>query len=104
MATLSVRALELGGLALTGATGSVLKRSLASMRSLVDSSLAEVRAGSSAPVPRTIVSLAALIEDARTAAQLEADVRGCVLLVAPVDPVLRVDANLDLLSGHWEIC
>ncbi|MEO8154132.1 MAG: HAMP domain-containing sensor histidine kinase [Rhizobacter sp.] len=99
MANLSVRAMELGGLTLTGATGSVLKRSLASMRNLVDSSLAEVRAASSLPVARTIFSLAALIEDARTAAQLEADVRGCVLLVAPVDPVLRVDANRDLLLG-----
>lgn len=99
MANLSVRALELGGLTLTGATGLVLKRSLASMRNLVDSSLAEVRAGSNAPVPRTIFSLAALIEDARTTAQLEADVRGCVLIVSPVDPVLRVDANRDLLLG-----
>ncbi len=99
MANLSVRAMELGGLTLSGATGSVLKRSLASMRGLVDSSLAEVRAGNSAPIPRTIFSLAAFIEDARTAAQLEADVNGCVLLVAPVDPVLRVDANRDLLLG-----
>ncbi|MEO7116629.1 MAG: HAMP domain-containing sensor histidine kinase [Caldimonas sp.] len=99
MANLSVRAMELGGLTLSGATGSVLKRSLASMRNLVDSSLAEVRAGNSDPIPRTIFSLAAFIEDARTAAQLEADVNGCVLLVAPVDPVLRVDANRDLLLG-----
>jgi len=99
MANLSVRAMELGGLTLTGATGSVLKRSLSSMRNLVDSSLAEVRAGSSSPVPRTIFSLAGLIEDARTTAQLEADVRGCVLLVTPVDSVLRIDANRDLLLG-----
>ena len=99
MANLSVRAMELGGLTLMGATGTVLKRSLASMRSLVDSSLAEVRAGSDVTVPSTIFSLAALIEDARTAAQLEADVRGCALFVAPVDPVLRVDANRDLLLG-----
>ena len=99
MANLSVRAMELGGLTLMGATGTVLKRSLASMRSLVDSSLAEVRAGSDVTVPRTIFSLAALIEDARTAAQLEADMRGCALFVAPVDPVLRVDANRDLLLG-----
>lgn len=98
-ANLSVRAMELGGLTLMGATGTVLKRSLASMRSLVDSSLAEVRAGSDAKVPRTNFSLAALIEDARTAAELEADVRGCVLFVAPVDPVLRVDADRDLLLG-----
>ena len=99
MANLAVRAMELGSLAFTGATGSVLKRSLASMRNLVDSSLAEVRANSNLPVPRSIFSLAALIEDARTSAQLEADVRGCVLLVAPVDPVLRVEANRDLLLG-----
>ena len=99
MANLSVRALEVGCLTVTGATGSVLKRSLASMRNLVDSSLAEVRAASNAPVARTVFSLAALIEDARTAAQHEANVRGRVLTVAPVDPVLRVDANRDLLLG-----
>lgn len=99
MANLSVRAMELGGLTFMGATGTVLKRSLASMRSLVDSSLAEVHAGSAATGPWTVFSLAALIEDARTAAQIEADVRGCVLFLAPVDPVLRVDANRDLLLG-----
>jgi signal transduction histidine kinase len=99
MANLSVRAMELGGLTLVGATGSVLKRSLASMRNLVDGSLAEVRAKGSVPIPRTIFSLAAFVQDARTAAQLEADLRGCVLLVADVDPVLRLDANRDLLLG-----
>ena len=99
MANLAVRALELGGLTLTGATGAVLKRGLASMRSLIDTSLAEVRAGSDAPVPRSIFSLAALVEDVRPAAQLEADLRGCALLVAPIDPVLRIEANRDLLLG-----
>ena len=99
MANLAVRALELGGLTLTGATGAVLKRGLASMRGLIDTSLAEVRAGSNAPVPRSVLSLAAIVEDARTAAQLEADLRGCVFLVAPIDPVLRIEANRDLLLG-----
>lgn len=99
MANLAVRAMDLGGLTLVGATGSVLKRSLASMRNLVDGSLAEVRTNSGVPVPRTIFSLAAFVQDARTSAQLEADVRGCVLLVADVDPVLRLDANRDLLLG-----
>lgn len=99
MANLAVRALEIGGLPLTGATGAVLKRGLASMRSLIDTSLAEVRVGSNAPVPRSIFSLAAIVEDARTAGQLEADLRGCVLLVAAEDPVLRIEANRDLLLG-----
>jgi hypothetical protein len=38
---LSVRAIELGGLPLSGATDSMLKRNLASLRNLVDSSIAE---------------------------------------------------------------
>lgn len=99
MANLSVRAMELGGLTLVGATGSVLKRSLASMRALVDSSLAEVRASRDGQIPRSIFSLAALVEDARASAQLEADANGCVLVVAPVDPVLRIEANRQLLLG-----
>ena len=104
LANLSVRAMELGGLTLGGATGTMLKRSLASMRSLVDSSLAEVSAKSDAVVPQTTFSLAALIDDARTAAQLEADARGCMLHVATVDPILRVYANRDLLLGSiWNL-
>lgn len=99
MANLSVRAMELGGLTLMGATGSVLKRSLVSMGNLIDSSLGDVRANRTAPIPRTIFSLADLVQDARTSAQLEADVRGCVLLVTVVDPVLRIEANRDLLLG-----
>jgi len=98
-ANLAVRAMELGSLTLVGATGSVLKRSLASMRNLVDGSLAEVRTSSGVPTPRTIFSLATFVQDARTSAQLEADVRGCVLVVATVDPVLRIEANRDLLQG-----
>jgi signal transduction histidine kinase len=99
VANLSVRAMEVGGLALGGATGSVLKRSLASMRSLVDTSLGEVRARSAVPIPRSIFSVSSFIIDAGTAAQLEADVRGCTMVVAAVDPVLRIEANRDLLLG-----
>jgi signal transduction histidine kinase len=99
MAKLAVRAMELGGLTLVGATGSVLKNSLATMHQLVDSSLAEVRENSGVPYPNTVFSLAAFVQDARTSAQLEAESKGCVLLVAQVDPVLRVQANRDLLMG-----
>jgi signal transduction histidine kinase len=99
MASLAVRAMELGGLTLIGATGSVLRRSLATMHTLVDTSLAEVRASSRVPVPGTIFSLAAFVQDAQASAELEANVRDCMLLVASVDPVLRVEANRDLLLG-----
>lgn len=39
---LAIRAMEIGGLTLAGATGSVLKRSVASMRIVVDKSFAEL--------------------------------------------------------------
>lgn len=98
-ARLSVRAMELGGLTLVGATGSVLKRSLATMRSLVDTSMDEVRSPDGASAVRTTFSLASLVHDAKTAAELDADVRGSVLLVEPVDPLLRIEANRHLLLG-----
>lgn len=82
-----------------GATGSVLKRSLAAMRNLVDTSIAQVRANSCAPAHRSIFSLALFVQDAQTSAQMEADVKGCGLVVAAVDPLLRVEANRDILLG-----
>ena len=96
-ASLSVRAMERGGLTLVDATGSVLKRSLASMRNLVDGSIAEVRARSAAPARWRIFSLAAFVEDAKSSAELEAEGRGCRLVVAEVDPILRVESDRDIL-------
>lgn len=97
LASLSVRAMERGGLTVAGATGSVLKRSLASMRKLVEGSIADVRARSAAPSLRRIFSLAAFVEDAKASAELEAEGRDCRLAVARVDPVLRIEADRDLL-------
>lgn len=99
MANLAVRAMQQGSLTLSGATGTVLKQSLASMRNLVFGSLAEVRSNSVASISHTIFSVAAFIHDASTAAQLEADSRGCMLIAASVDPVLRIEGNRELLHG-----
>lgn len=96
---LAVVAMQQGGLSLSGATGAVLKRSLASMKSLVDGSIAEVRAASQAAAPHTVFPLAGFIHEARAQAQLEADARGCALVVPDVDPALRIAANRALLHG-----
>jgi signal transduction histidine kinase len=80
----------------------VLKRSLAAMRGLIDVSLGEVRGHQGLPLAKTIFSLATFVEDARTAAQLDADARGCVLLVSAVDPVIRIEAHRELLLGALE--
>ena len=96
-ATLAVRALELGHMAMGGATGAVLKRSLASLRNLITGSLAEVRGG--LPVQRQTFSVASFIADAESAAQLDATSAGCPFEVPPVDPLLEISANRDLLAA-----
>jgi len=96
-ATLAVRALELGNMTLGGATGAVLKRSLSSLGNLITRSLGEVRG--SLPVQRQVFSVAAFVADAESAAQLDAATAGCPMVVPPVDPLLAVDADRDLLAS-----
>ena len=94
-ATLACSALELGGMTMNGATGAVLRRSLGALTKLIDRSLDEVRSGTQAH--RHTFALAALIEDAQHAAQLDATARGCILSVSKVDPGLMVRGHRELL-------
>jgi hypothetical protein len=66
-ATLAFCALESGQLPVAGSTGGVLKRSLASMSSLLSQSLAEVRLAAGSMSPDEPFSLAAFVADARNA-------------------------------------
>jgi signal transduction histidine kinase len=94
-ATLAVNALELGNLPVSGATGGVLKRSLAALASLIDHSLDEVRSNAGAASTGQGFSLALFIADAARAAELDAVRRGCYLSVPEVAPHL-------LIAGHRE--
>jgi signal transduction histidine kinase len=96
-ASLAVTAMETGQLHLTGATGSVLKRNLASMARLISRSLAEVATKVAAPGQRQQLSLASFIAEVKTSADLEAATRGCRLTVADVDPSLGIHVNHDLM-------
>lgn len=96
-ATLSVHALEAGNLTLAGATGTVLKRSLTALGTLIERSLAEVRAKAGVPVLYERFSLAAFITEAHHAADLDAKTRGSAFTVAGVDPLLELEANRELL-------
>src|SRR6187455_2786315 len=87
-ATTSLRALELSGMPMTGATGAILKRSLAAMGNLVAGALAEVRSG--APDQREAFALASFVADARSTAQLQASRAEVSLQVPRVDPKLYV--------------
>ncbi|EJL67771.1 sensor histidine kinase [Variovorax sp. Varisp85] len=94
-ATLAIHALELGSMTLGGATGSVLKRSLSSMVTLIDRTLAEVRVNM--PEQRQTFSVATFIKDAETAAQLVAGAARCPFEVSSVDPLLAIRGNRELL-------
>ncbi|WP_425258899.1 sensor histidine kinase [Rubrivivax sp. RP6-9] len=96
---LAILAIQQGSLSLCGATGTVLKRSLAVMHELVDGSIAEVRATHRAQAQRAVFAVAAFIEEARVGAQLEAEARHCDFAVSAVDPALRVHADRALLHG-----
>ena len=96
-ATLAVSALEAGNLAVAGATGAVLKRSLGALDCLISRSLEEVRISDAAPVADDVFSLAGFISDAGHAAELGANAMECRLWIGTVDPYLEVAGNRELL-------
>jgi signal transduction histidine kinase len=95
-ATLAVSALERGNLPISGATGSVLKRSLAALTKLIGSSLVEVSLAAARGAQETF-AVAAFLEDARQAAEMDSRAARCTLEVPQVDPLLFVAGNRDLL-------
>ncbi len=98
-AMLALAVIRSGNVGLTGATGSVLDRSLVSLRNLIDRSLADVKISTHAPLDATVFSLANFIAEIKLSASLEAAVRGCVLNVADVDRHLAISGDRDLLSA-----
>ncbi len=96
-ATLAASAMELGHMSMGGATGAVLKRSLASLNTLITRSLDEVR--SDAQTEHTPFAVAALVRDAEQAAQLAAAARGCTVRVTEVDAAMMIRANRELIQA-----
>ncbi|MCM5682294.1 HAMP domain-containing histidine kinase [Schlegelella sp. S2-27] len=99
VAKLAFAALESGRLPVGGSTGGVLKRSLDSLESLINRSLAFIRDAAHAPLHPPVFSLAAFLANAGRVAELYAADTGCTLRVAPVDAQLGIEGNRDLLSA-----
>lgn len=103
-AQMAFDATKSGNLSLSGATGAILGRSLAGLNLLVDRSIAEVRQETEDGQPAEEFSLASFIEEMRAAGALAAKVRGCVFIVAAVDPTLSVRGKRELLfSAVWNL-
>jgi signal transduction histidine kinase len=96
-ATLAVRALELGGMAIGGATGAILKRSLETLGVQIGRALSEVSTTDSPE--RQKFALASFIAEASTSARLYANLAQCTFIVQSVDPSLAISANRELLQA-----
>ncbi len=94
-AHLATSALEHGNLPISGATGGVLKRSLANMTGLINSEVAGLRR-SSKGIPNTVFSVAEFVAHAVGAAELFATTKGCTVTTIPVDATLQLSGN----RGH----
>ena len=95
-ALLAFSAAKAGQLSLSGATGSILERSLNNLENLIASSLEEVREIGSSEANRGF-SVAKFIEEIYSSASLSAQVRGCTLRVMPVDAELTLKGGRDQL-------
>ncbi len=96
-ATLAVIAIKAGNVGTGGATGALLDRSLIGMRNLIDRSLAGVRLTAGMPSRAQLISLADFIADVKIDASLEAQTRGCKLIVGDVSRELGLDVDRELL-------
>jgi hypothetical protein len=96
-ASLAILAIKSGTVGLGGSTGALLDRSMVSLRTVVDRSLADVRMTAGVPVALEVVSVAEFIDEVQISASLEAVARGCSLTVEWVDPTLMVNVDRHLL-------
>ena len=97
-AIVAFEVLRTGNVGITGNTGSVLHRSLISLRSLIDRSLAETRLTEGVQNPERIL-VSGFIEDVRAAGTLEANVAGVRLVVVPGADDVAVEADRQVLAA-----
>lgn len=96
-ALLAFSAVQRGKVGPVGATGDLLEHSLRGILTLLDRTLADVRAAAQLPVHLHLFSVADFIAEVEVSASLAAKARNCKLSVSSVDPLLAVDADRALL-------
>jgi hypothetical protein len=92
-ASLAIGAMELGNLPMAGATGAVLKRSVASVQKLVESATDDLGSKPGATGSREVFSLALFVADAASETAALAKTAGGGLRATPIDPLLALSAN-----------
>jgi signal transduction histidine kinase len=97
-AKLAYAAIKTGQVAVTGATGNVLDRSLDGLSDLIDRALADVRVTTGLHARLVVTALDDILEEVRVAAKLDASARG-IRFTTSVAPDLRVTADRQMLSS-----
>ena len=95
-ASLAFAAAKAGNLSLSGATGTILERSLSSLDKLITTSLDEARAINPSSVLASF-SLLGFIDEIFNAGSLSAKSYGCILRAPSVDAELAIEGERDLL-------
>lgn len=98
-AILAFDAIKTGHVAVTGATGSVLDRSLLALRNVIDRSLAEVRLGAGLGAYRESINVSDLVQDLKVSAAMDAKTRDITFNVLPIDKELTVHADRQMLGA-----
>ena len=96
-ATLAFSAAKTGNLNLSGATGTVLERSLDKLRDLITHTLEEVRATADPSVKPVLFSVSLFINEIKLAAELTAESYGARLVVSVTDETLAIKGHRELL-------
>lgn len=98
-AILAFDAIKSGNVTVTGATGSVLDRSLFALRDVIDRSLAEVRLGAGLDAHREVINVSEFVAELQVAAAMDAKARQVIFKVASIDKDLTVDADRQMLGS-----
>ena len=91
--------LKSGTVAVNGSTGTVLARSLTTLRALIDSAVSEVRLAAGNTKPRERMSVEEFLSNAAISARLLADHHDVQFSVEPIDSRLAVDGDVQLLES-----
>jgi signal transduction histidine kinase len=85
--------------AVTGATGGVLDRSLLALRDVIDRSLADVRLSAGLDARRGLINVSDFLQEMQVAAVMDAKVRGITFRISPIDAGLTIDADRQMLGS-----
>jgi signal transduction histidine kinase len=98
-AILAFEAIKTGNVAVTGATGGVLARSLLGLRDVIDRSLAEVRLGAGLDAHCESINIRDFLQELQVGAAMDAVAKQVTFNVAPIDKELTVDADRQMLGS-----